>query len=171
MTDEPIRIDPYDPQWPSRFEKEREQLSAAIGQWATGGIYHVGSTAVPGLNAKPIIDILVGIESLDAARECFELIGELGYQYAPYRTNEMHWFCKPNPSRRTHHLHLIPTDSQRFSDELDFRDYLRAHPETANDYAALKHELAGRFANDREAYTDAKADFIQGVLRLARENR
>ncbi len=95
-------------------------------------------------------------------------LAKLDYVYAPYRSDEMQWFCKPSPSRRTHHLHLIPTDSQRFSDELVFRDYLRAHPEAANDYATLKHELAGRFENDREAYTDAKTDFIQGVLLLAR---
>lgn len=76
----------------------------------------------------------------------------------------MHWFCKPHPSRRTHHLHLVPTDSNRFHDELAFRDRLRANPETAEEYAALKRDLAERFADDREAYTDAKADFIKRVL-------
>lgn len=76
----------------------------------------------------------------------------------------MHWFCKPDPARRTHHLHLVPTDSSWFRDELVFRDRLRASPEIALEYAALKRGLADRFPRDREAYTDAKADFIHRVL-------
>jgi GrpB-like predicted nucleotidyltransferase (UPF0157 family) len=159
--DEPIRLQPYDPSWPDRFARERTALEESIGAWATGGIHHVGSTAVPGLSAKPIIDILVGVDSLDASRACFDPLAQLGYLYAPYRPEEMHWFCKPNPSRRTHHLHLAATDSSRFHAELKFRDRLRASPETAAEYAALKHDLADRFADDREAYTDAKADFIR----------
>jgi GrpB-like predicted nucleotidyltransferase (UPF0157 family) len=118
---------------------------------------------VPGLEAKPVIDVLAGVESLEASRACFDPLAKLGYLYAPYRA-EMHWFCKPHPSRRTHHLHLVPTGSRRFRDELAFRDALRASPETAAEYATLKHGLARRFADDREAYTDAKSDFIRRVL-------
>lgn len=88
----------------------------------------------------------------------------LGYLYAPYRAEEMHWFCKPHPSRRSHHLHLAPTDSNRFRDELAFRDQLRADPETATEYAALKHELAARFSDEHEAYTEGKPEFIRHVL-------
>jgi GrpB-like predicted nucleotidyltransferase (UPF0157 family) len=76
----------------------------------------------------------------------------------------MHWFCKPHPSRRTHHLHLVPADSQRYADELAFRDCLRADADTASAYALLKRELAQEFAQDREAYTEAKSDFIRRVL-------
>lgn len=89
--DEPIRIVPYDPSWPGRFAAEAAALGAPIGRYVTGGIHHVGSTAVPGLDAKPIIDILVGVESLEASRACFEPLAGLGYLYAPYRTEEMHW--------------------------------------------------------------------------------
>lgn len=162
--DEPIRIVPYDPSWPEGFAAEAAALEAAIGGFATGGIHHVGSTAVPGLDAKPIIDVLAGIESLEASRACFEPLARLGYLYAPYRAEEMHWFCKPHPSRRTHHLHLVPSGSKRFQDELSFRDRLRDNPELASEYAALKHDLAARFADDRDAYTDAKADFIRRAL-------
>ena len=136
-------------------------LDKEIGGWATGGIHHVGSTAVPGLEAKPIIDILVGVDSLEASRACFDPLAKLDYLYAPYRADEMHWFCKPHPSRRTHHLHLVPTDSSRFRDELAFRDRLRSGRAIAAEYAELKRELAERFADDREAYTDGKADFIR----------
>ena len=76
----------------------------------------------------------------------------------------MHWFCKPHPSRRTHHLHLVPAGSRRYADELAFRDRLRADPRLADEYAALKQDLAAGFAHDREAYTAAKSDFIHRAL-------
>jgi len=162
--DEPILIVAYDPQWPTRFERERVLLERAVGPWIVGDVNHVGSTAVPGLDAKPIIDILIGVENLAASRACFEPLAELDYLYAPYRAQEMHWFCKPDPSRRTHHLHLVPVDSSRYRDELAFRDRLLSDPEKARAYAALKRRLAARFGHDREGYTDAKADFIAGTL-------
>lgn len=162
--DEPIRLVPYDPSWPDRFAEEQAALEHAIGEWATGGIHHIGSTAIAGLEAKPIVDILAGVDSLEASRACFGPLGELGYLYAPYRVDEMHWFCKPHPSRRTHHLHLVPTASKRFRDELAFRDRLRASPVIAEEYAALKRTLVKQFASDREAYTEEKAEFIQRIL-------
>ncbi len=165
---EPIRITAYDPAWPARFEQEWLALDAAIGDWAVGGIHHIGSTAVPDLDAKPIIDVLVGVEGLETSRACFEPLAELDYLYAPYRTEEMHWFCKPHPSRRTHHLHLVPEHSTRFRDELAFRDHLGSNPEAAREYAALKRRLAARFEHDRDAYTEAKSSFIQGILKAAR---
>ena len=165
LADEPIRIVPYDSTWPERFEQERALLEDAIGEWVVeGGLHHVGSTAVPGLAAKPVIDILVGVRSLAESRACFGRLGAIGYVYFPYRTEEMHWFCKPNPNRRTHHLHLIPTDGPRFRDELAFRDYLRLNRESAEEYGALKRELAKKFRSDREGYTEAKGEFISGVL-------
>ncbi len=168
VTDDEVRIERYDAAWPARFDEERIALSRALGDWAVGGIHHVGSTAIPGLDAKPIIDILVAVGDLESSRSCFNLVALLGYRYAPYRTAEMHWFCKPDPSRRTHHLHLVPTGSPRFRDELAFRDYLRTHAGVADEYGALKRRLAGQFAHDREAYTVAKADFIWAVVDLAR---
>ena len=162
--DEPVRISDYDSAWPASFEVEQAALQDAIGEWVTGGIHHVGSTAVPGLAAKPIVDILVGVESLEASRDCFEPLARLEYLYAPYLAEEMHWFCKPHASRRTHHLHLAPAGGRRFADELAFRDRLRADPETAEAYAELKRELAARVGDDREAYTDAKSDFIRRAL-------
>lgn len=162
---ERILIAPYDPEWPARFARERDLLQRAIGAWVVGDIHHVGSTAVPGLDAKPVIDILVGVEDLATSRACFEPLAKLEYLYFPYLPDEMHWFCKPDPSRRTHHLHLVPRDSPRYRDELAFRDYLRSKPRKASDYAELKHRLAARFEYDREGYTNAKTDFIEGTLR------
>jgi len=168
--DEPVQIVPYDPSWPVAFEQERALLERAIGPSITGGIHHVGSTAVPGLAAKPVIDILVGIKDLASARAHIEPLAALEYFYAPYRADVMLWFCKPSPAARTHHLHLVPTGSERFRDELAFRDHLRQHPKSAEAYARLKQELAARFRDDREAYTEAKADFVRQVSRQARTN-
>jgi GrpB-like predicted nucleotidyltransferase (UPF0157 family) len=161
---EPVRIVPYDSDWPRRFAKERAALREALGAHVTGGIHHVGSTAVPGLDAKPIIDILVGVDSLSASRTSFRALAALGYQYATYRAREMHWFCKPDPSRRTHHLHLAPTSSPRFREELAFRDLLRTHADVSREYAELKRRLALDLEHDREAYTEAKGQFIRAAL-------
>jgi GrpB-like predicted nucleotidyltransferase (UPF0157 family) len=165
--DEDVRVRPYDPQWPARFESERHLLQQAIGEFVIGGIHHVGSTAVPGLDAKPIIDILAGVNDLDSARRCIGRVAPLGYLYAPYRATEMCWFCKPHPSRRTHHLHLVPVTSARYRDELRFWDYLYSHRRARAEYARLKHSLAERFRWDRDAYTQAKTAFVEDILRRA----
>jgi len=165
VEDEPVRIVPYDASWPARFEAEETLLRGAIGGWVTGGIHHVGSTAVPGLAAKPVIDILVGVRDLPSSRACFGELAKLGYRYAPYRAEEMHWFCKPNPSHRTHHLHLVPTGSPRYQSELAFREILRSRSDIADEYAALKRALAGQYEHDREGYTKVKAAFVAKLVR------
>lgn len=164
LSSEWISVAPYDSRWPQMFAGERAALEIAVGDWIVDGVHHVGSTAVPGLDAKPIIDILVGVESLEVSRACFEPLSRLEYLYAPYRSDEMHWFCKPDPSRRTHHLHLIPHDQPRYAEELAFRDRLRGNPALVHEYAALKRDLAARFGDDREGYTDAKTVFIRRVI-------
>lgn len=165
--EEPIVLVEYDPEWPDRFAAEVPLIDHAIGQWITGGIHHVGSTAVPGLTAKPIIDILVGVADLVSARQCIEPLAPLQYLHAPYLPDQMLWFCKPHPAHRTHHLHLVPADSPRFAAEIAFRDQLRGHPEVARTYAQLKRELAVRFRDDREAYTAGKSDFVTATTARA----
>ena len=162
--DEAVRVASYDPTWPSRFEAERAGLEKVLGDAITGGIHHVGSTSVPGLDAKPVIDILVGVADLQGSRAYIQPLAGLSYMYAPYRPDEMLWFCKPNPAHRTHHLHVVPSGSKRFRDELAFRDHLRTHPAAALEYATLKRQLAAEFEHDREAYTEAKGDFIRQIL-------
>jgi len=114
--------------------------------------------------AKPVIDIMAGVESLEASRSALDVLGELGYEYAPYRTDVMHWFCKPSFAERTHHLHLVPFRSLLWDERLGFRDCLRSEPAVAQEYAALKYHLAEIHRLDREAYTDAKGAFIARVL-------
>jgi GrpB-like predicted nucleotidyltransferase (UPF0157 family) len=162
-----VAIVSYYPAWPSLFQQERALLEAALGKWLAGPIEHFGSTSVPGLPAKPVIDIMAGVESLDASREAIAAADGLGYVYYPYRPDVMHWFCKPSAAFRTHHLHLVPLNSRLWIERLAFRNYLRKEPAVAAEYAEMKIGLARRFEFDREAYTDAKGSFIQRVLALA----
>jgi GrpB-like predicted nucleotidyltransferase (UPF0157 family) len=166
--DEPIKLRPYDPAWPEMFRREAELLTRTLGAHLTGGVHHVGSTSVPGLTAKPIIDIMAGVRDLDSSRPCIDLLAELDYLYAPYRADVMHWFCKPDPARRTHHLHLVPADSARFTDLLAFRDYLREHPDAAAGYERLKRRLAAEHPDDRDAYTDGKSALVAELTAEAR---
>jgi len=122
LSEAPVDIVPYDPFWPARFDEEREQLVDAIGAWLVGPVEHIGSTAVLGLPAKPVIDIMAGVQTLDATRPPVTALAELGYCYAPYRSDSEHWFCKPSPAFRTHHLHLVPFGSLQWTEALAFRD-------------------------------------------------
>jgi GrpB-like predicted nucleotidyltransferase (UPF0157 family) len=162
--DAPVEIVAYDPRWPALFELERPLLAQALRPWLTGPIEHVGSTAVPGMPAKPVIDIMAAVETLEVSRDASHPLLQLGYQFAPYRVDVMHWFCKPSFSVRTHHLHLVPFRSPLWNERLRFRDCLRSTPAIANEYATLKHQLAAIHRLDREAYTDAKGPFITRIL-------
>ncbi len=167
MVSAPIELSSYNPEWPTRFKAEKSVLAKIISPWLWGSIEHVGSTAVPGLIAKPVIDIMVGIKSLEHAKPAIDVLVDYGYQYFPYKKEVMHWFCKPSDEFRTHHLHLVPYKSQLWQERIRFRDLLRANQTIANDYAALKQSLATRYQYDREAYTQAKGPFIRRVLVLA----
>ena len=164
----PVRIVDYDPSWPERFRREQAVLETLLAPFRSGPIEHIGSTAVVGLCAKPVIDIMAGVASLVSSEPAKDLLRQVGYQYAEYKTEVMHWFCKPSFARRTHHLHLVPFGSALWHERLAFRDSLRADPLLASEYAALKRRLAAELELDREAYTDAKAPFVARVLGVTR---
>jgi GrpB-like predicted nucleotidyltransferase (UPF0157 family) len=164
MADAPIEIVPADPRWPALFAAERDAISAALSPWLVGPPEHIGSTAVPGLAAKPVIDIMAPVASLDASRAAIAAATALRYCHAPYQADRMHWFCKPDPRHRTHHLHLVPADSPLWRDRLAFRDALRRDAALRDAYAALKRSLAQVHRSDRDAYTAAKGPFILQVL-------
>jgi GrpB-like predicted nucleotidyltransferase (UPF0157 family) len=159
-----IVVVPYDPSWPTKFESERQILALVLAPWIVGPIEHVGSTSVPGLAAKPVIDIMVAVESLDASRPAISGAAQAGYIYWPYKADVMHWLCKPSDAHRTHHLHLVPYHSRLWQARLRFRDALRADSQLAEEYAQLKVRLAERHPHDREAYTQSKSGFVQRVL-------
>ena len=159
-----LELSEYQQDWPSKFEQEKIFLMDTIGRWLHGSIEHVGSTAIPGMRAKPIIDIMFGIKDLESAREAIGILESAGYCYYPYKEEVMHWFCKPTPDIRTHHLHLVPFNSELWQQRLRFRDILRSDSGVAKEYATLKKSLAQQFASDRETYTQKKWPFIQHVL-------
>jgi GrpB-like predicted nucleotidyltransferase (UPF0157 family) len=163
--DAPIVIEPYSDEWPRRFAVERNLLEKVLRHWLAGPIEHIGSTAVRGLAAKPIIDIMAAVDSPEASRPALARLAPLGYLYAPYRAEVMHWLCKPSPEVRTHHLHLVPVGSQLWKDRIEFRDRLRSDPVLADAYASLKRDLARMHVNDRDSYTDGKQPFVEMVLR------
>ena len=167
MSEARIHIVPYDTSWVAQFERERAVLERLLAPWRGGPIEHVGSTAIPGLCAKPVIDIMVAVTSLRESEPAKSALREAGYQYAEYKTEVMHWFCKPSFAMRTHHLHLIPFGAPLWHDRLKFRDVLRADPVLAADYATLKLALASKFELDREAYTEAKSAFVARILASA----
>jgi GrpB-like predicted nucleotidyltransferase (UPF0157 family) len=160
--DGPIEIVEYDPSWPASYVAERERLASLFPGVS---IRHIGSTAVHGLAAKPVIDMIALVDDLDATAT--ELVRRAGYHLpARFNANLDHrrFLCYPALSHRTHHLHLVDA-SEGIDECLRFRDRLRADPELAAEYAALKRELASRFQADRMAYTEAKRMFINNAIR------
>ena len=163
----PIEIVAYNASWPAQFDEEREALRRVLAPWLAGPIEHIGSTAVPGLAAKAVIDIMAAVETLEQSKAAIDAAAALGYCYFPYKADIKHWFCKPSPSFRTHHLHLVPIKSRHWVGPIAFRNYLRAHGDVAAEYEELKRGLAEKFRFDREAYTEAKGAFIDAVTARA----
>ena len=164
MTRAPVILEQYDSSWPSRFEEEKSYLLSIAGDWNYGSIEHVGSTAVPNMLAKPVIDIMFGVKTLEESKPAIEILVASGYEYWPYKADVMHWFCKPSDAFRTHHLHLIPFQSPLWKERIRFRNLLRSDSTVASQYESLKRELATKYKEDRELYTEKKASFIRQAL-------
>ncbi len=171
MSAEPVVIVDHDPRWCEASDVAASDLSDALRPWVVD-VEHIGSTAVAGLAAKPIIDIQVGVVTLEASAEIVAAVEALGYVYVPEYERELpdrRYFRRTSPTRvTTHHLHLVErTDLEWWDRHIRFRDWLRAHPDDRDRYAALKHSLATAHRNDRASYTEAKSAFIAGVLERA----
>jgi len=163
---EKIIIKEYDPQWPKLFEAEHTVIMEAIGHYVAD-IKHVGSTAVPGLAAKPVIDIMVGLRRILDAQDCILPIEGMEYEYVPEfeaEFPERRYFRKSMNGKRTHQIHMVEIGTDFWKRHLLFRDHLREHSKTADEYGLLKRKLAITFENDREGYTNAKTPFIQNIL-------
>lgn len=165
-----VVIAAYDPHWPIHFETERAAL-ANLFRDVPLRIKHIGSTAVPGLGAKPIIDIMLGVDALGEVEIRIPPIEALGYEYVQQfedKLPERRYFRKMARGCRTHHLHCVELTSGFWSDHLAFRDLLRADSELARDYHQLKCELAERYGEDLDTYAAAKTNFIQTAIRRTR---
>jgi GrpB-like predicted nucleotidyltransferase (UPF0157 family) len=166
-----IELTNYDPRWPILFEQEAVRLRAVLDPSLIAGLEHFGSTAIPGVAAKPIIDILIAVRSLAQARVAFvEALQKLDYVYwAENPKQDRMFFVKGMPpfgERRTHHVHVTEPDGEMWQ-RLAFRDYLRGHPDEAAVYVQLKRRLAAENQDDREAYTVAKSAYVEAIMRKA----
>jgi GrpB-like predicted nucleotidyltransferase (UPF0157 family) len=154
-----VVIHPYDPVWPQEFAREREALLRLFaGEDIV--VEHVGSTAVPGVGAKPIIDMMLGVADIRSVERHTDSLGHLDYGYRPEYEKfvpERRFFRKPQEGKQRFHLHCVCKDTDFFRDHILFRDTLRNDAQVAAEYLALKQELAEKFRNDRAAYTDANA--------------
>ncbi len=164
-----VKLVPYSSEWESLFAEEERLLRSSVGAYVVD-IQHVGSTAIPGMEAKPIIDIAVALRRLEDVEKCVELMERLGYEYDEEHPDR-HFFVKGDPSRRTHYLHMVEWNSDSWKSYIRFRDYLRQHEEAAREYARLKRELARKSQGNRDLYTPGKAEFIESVLRMAERTR
>ncbi len=164
---EAVIVVPYDADWPSQFERECAILSMVFSG-TDAVIEHVGSTAVPGLGAKPVIDILVGLSRVADAESRSSQLGAQGYEYVRQYEAQLpdrRYYRKPRFGPRAYHLHCVVRGGDFWIRHIAFRDYLRAHPESAAAYFELKRELAARCG--KGAYTEAKSPFIEDVLSRA----
>jgi len=166
----PVIIVDYNPNWPQMYEQEKARIQDAVGEYLID-IQHVGSTSIPGLSAKPILDIMPVIRDIALIEHCVQPLAALDYAYAgengiPGR----HYFRKPidnttQPSMV--HLHVVEKGHDQWAMMLLFREYLRLHPQSAQQYDILKRELAATYGSDRVGYTDAKAAFVKSIIRAA----
>jgi GrpB-like predicted nucleotidyltransferase (UPF0157 family) len=159
---EPVSLSPWNDAWTTSFEGEREAILDALGERALL-VEHVGSTAVVGLAAKPIIDMLLGVRELESTDDYLPELRQLGYHFLDYPTNvDRYFFKKGRP--RTHHLHVGQLGSAWMNDQIRFRDLLRTRPELRERYLTLKRNLEGEFSTDRARYSESKGAFVRRVL-------
>jgi len=170
---ETIEIQPPDAAWRRRGERERGRLEAQLGRWLVAGVEHVGSTAVPGLAAKPILDLQAAVADLRCAPSIAAVLGPEHWHYVDPDLDARPWrrfFIKASDGHRVAHLHVMTLGSARWSEQLAFRDALRADRRLVESYAAMKVALAAQHADDREAYSAAKY-FLHPSCPRARHNQ
>lgn len=159
-----VKLEEYNSKWAEDFENEKEKLQALLGDEVIG-IYHIGSTAIPGISAKPIIDIAVHVNSFDALDRPDNKFKEQGFIYRPGHDEPGYrLYVKGGEDYRTHHIHFYEKDSTKLKKDLYFRDYLIGYPAVAKEYDELKQNLALKYPDDRKDYTGGKKEFIEQIV-------
>jgi GrpB-like predicted nucleotidyltransferase (UPF0157 family) len=161
-----VRVVDYDPGWPALYASEYESFRHILEDLVKD-VQHVGSTAVPGLPAKPILDVAIAVSTLKLVQDIAGRLAEIGYIYRGDMRGDGDYLLvkEPEPDIRTVHVHVVESSSTQWKNYLLFRDILRNDPDTRKEYAETKLALAKQFPNDRESYTSAKDQFIQQVLK------
>ncbi|WP_260682015.1 GrpB family protein [Alkalicoccobacillus porphyridii] len=166
--EEPIIIEEPTPMWQVMGEEEKKKLFTLLGAFAVKEIEHIGSTSIPNLPAKPIIDMMAKIKDFGQLKEIIQVLEEFDWHYVPQDLDQREWrryFVKVHNDKRVAHLHLVKEGTQRWDEHLKFRDTLRENKNVVQEYASLKKRLAIKFTDDREAYTEAKSQFIQSIIK------
>lgn len=168
-----MHIEPYNQNWPELFEKEKARILPSVSEF-TVAIEHIGSTSVPGLEAKPIIDMILGVKNVTDLKKCLKQLIDLGYEYKtktfiaiPDR-NVFHRYTATNTG---YHVHCVVYNQDFWKTQLSFRDYLRKHPEDAKKYGNLKVTNAKNFKHDRKAYGVSKTELIHSILEKAKKEK
>ncbi|NHK32731.1 MAG: GrpB family protein [Asgard group archaeon] len=170
---EPIIIEKYNADWIAKYEKTKNKLLEIIDEFVVA-IEHIGSTAIPGLASKPVIDILIGLRSLEDAEKCISKLIEHEYEYVQEHEKVLpnrRFFRKPAKGlgKREYHVHMVEINSYFWKRQLLFRDYIKSHPDALREYEALKYSLALKFKENRQAYVDGKDEFIEKILKKAQK--
>jgi GrpB-like predicted nucleotidyltransferase (UPF0157 family) len=162
-----VKLEPYNEKWSKLFDEERELLSSRLKELIIA-IEHVGSTSIEGLFAKPIIDIAIGVSSLDVIIELKEKVKALGYVEVPVSIDGKHVFARYNEKKITHFLHVMIYNQNLWIDQISFRDYLRSDLDAKIEYIKLKEELANKYPNNVISYTNEKKKFVDNILKRAK---
>ncbi|MBS4537713.1 GrpB family protein [Clostridium sp. D2Q-11] len=162
-----VKLSPYSKEWSILFEKEKDELIKSIGKFIID-IQHVGSTSIPHMDSKPIIDIVIGIKELKDGLQCMKPLEKLGYHYKGHmgKSNRL-FFAKGNEDNRTHHVNIVEYGDKNWTNLILFRDYLIKHQDFKHEYEVLKKRLAREYGDDRNTYTCKKEDFILNTIELA----
>lgn len=169
MTKPIVNLSDYNPKWENEFEYEKKRIVNVIGDKILG-IEHIGSTSIKGLEAKPVIDIIVGVQDLAEVSNFVVTLSEIEYEYVHKpEFKDRRFFRKGLWGQGTCHLHICEINSSEWIEKLLFRDYLRLHPDVSKEYASLKKELASNYKSDRPTYTKKKEPFIRKIIEIARK--
>lgn len=161
-----VQLHPHDTKWAGAFASEKKRILEAIGEFVVD-IEHIGSTSVPGLDAKPIIDMSIGLKRFKDAKKLIKPLDEIGYHFYKNFQKQV-LFVKGPDRKRTHYVHLMRYNGAKWKSDLLFRDFLLSHPKRVKGYGFLKRKLAKQFHNDREKYSAGKDIFIKRTIELAR---
>ncbi len=162
-----VTVYPYDETWPQEYEKEKETLKTILKDFDFK-IEHVGSTSIPGLSAKPIIDIAIGVDRTETMLEMEKVLADAGYDMLnSIETKGEILARKGTPENRTHYIHIQILGSEYWNEFIYFKQYMLDHPDDVKAYEKLKTELSVKFADERKKYTAAKNDFISSILEKA----
>ncbi|MFC9414826.1 GrpB family protein [Bacillus mobilis] len=164
-----IVIKPYQNDWQEEYVIEKEKYISLFGGDCIA-IEHIGSTSVEGLGAKPIIDMMIGVTDLQITEKWIEALLQIGYEYVPKETPNWRFFRKGKWRAGTHHLHVYIYNSEEWKNNILFRDFLIEHKWAQIEYRELKEKLAATYPFDRASYTNAKAPFIQNIIKLAKND-